>query len=259
MLLKTADQQPVLRLGVIGLGGASKQMMPSLASHPHVRITAAADLRKEAREAFAAEFNARPFASGEELCASDEVDAVYIATPHQWHKENAVVAARHGKHMIVEKPMALSLAECDEMIEAANRHGVYMVIGHTHSFDPPILKMREIIRSGRIGQLAMINSMSYSNYLYRPRRPEELNTDLGGGIVYNQIPHQVDVVRWLAGGLVKSVRSMTWALDPQRPTEGSHASFLQFESGAVAVVVPSPATSEVLEAASLTICAPRFS
>jgi phthalate 4,5-cis-dihydrodiol dehydrogenase len=224
----------VLRLGVIGLGGATKQMMPSLASHPRVRITAAADVRADARAKFAAQYGAQPFEDAEALCRSADVDGVYIASPHQWHKQHVLSAAAAGKHIIVEKPMALSLADCDAMIGAVERAGVRMVVGHTASFNPPVLKMREIVRAGTLGRLAMINTWYYGNFLYRPRRPEELDTAQGGGIIYNQVPHQVDMVRLLGGGMVKSVRSMAWRLDPARPTEGSHLTFLQFEDGAAA-------------------------
>jgi phthalate 4,5-cis-dihydrodiol dehydrogenase len=123
------------------------------------------------------------------------------------------------------------------MIAAAQANGVHLVVGHTHSFDPPVLKIREIVRSGELGPLAMINTWSYGNFLYRPRRPEELDTAQGGGIIYNQVPHQVDVVRLIGGGMVRSVRSMAWVLDPARPTEGSHVTFLQFEDGAAASLV----------------------
>jgi phthalate 4,5-cis-dihydrodiol dehydrogenase len=228
---------PTLRLGIIGLGGATRQILPSLAGHPRVRIVAGADPRAEARERFAADFGAGAFARAEQLCASAAVDAVYIATPHQYHRENAVAAADAGKHIILEKPMALTLDDCDAIIEAAARNHVQLVVGHTHGFDRPIAKMREIIRSGELGALAMVNMWSYSNFLYRPRRPEELDTKQGGGIIFNQVPHQVDVARLLGGGLVRSVRSMAWTLDPARPTEGSHVTFLQFESGAAASLV----------------------
>jgi phthalate 4,5-cis-dihydrodiol dehydrogenase len=144
------------------------------------------------------------------------------------------MAASSGKHIIVEKPMALSLEDCAAMTQAAERHGVHLMVGHTHSFDPPVRRMREIIRGGALGPLAMVNTWSYSNFLMRPRRPEELDTAQGGGIIYNQVPHQVDVVRLLGGGMVRSVRSMAWALEPGRPTEGSHLTFLQFEDGAAA-------------------------
>lgn len=226
-----------VRIGVIGLGGATRQMLPSLAAHPSMKIVAGADPRAEARERFAADFGAATFESAEALCESSTADAVYIATPHQFHRDNVLAAAAAGRHIVVEKPMALTLEDCDAMIAATERAGVHLLVGHTHSFDPPVLKMRELIRSGEFGPLAMVNTWSYSNFLYRPRRPEELDTALGGGIIYNQVPHQMDVVRLLGGGLVRSVRSMAWVLDPDRPTEGSHASFVQFESGAAATLV----------------------
>lgn len=214
-----------------------RQMLPSLVNHPKLRITAGADPSRHARERFAAETGAQVFESAEALCASAAVEAVYIASPHQFHRANAATAAAAVKHIVVEKPMALTLEDCDAMIDAARRAGVHLMVGHTHSFDRPILKMREIIRSGELGALAMVNTWSYSNFLYRPRRPEELDTTKGGGIIYNQVPHQIDIVRLLGGGLLRSVRSMAWSLDPARPTEGAHLAFLQFEDGAAASLV----------------------
>jgi phthalate 4,5-cis-dihydrodiol dehydrogenase len=226
-----------LGLGLIGLGGAAMQMLPSLIAHPRVRLAACTDLNPQARERFAADFGATAHDHVEALCADGTIDAVYIATPHQLHRDHAVMAAEAGKHIIVEKPMALTLDDCDAMIAAAERNGVRLIVGHTHSFDPPIRKMREIIRSGELGPLAMINTWSYGNFLYRPRRSEELRTDQGGGIIFNQVPHQMDVVRLLGGGLVRSVRAMAWVLDPDRPTEGSHMTFLQFDDGCAASIV----------------------
>jgi phthalate 4,5-cis-dihydrodiol dehydrogenase len=226
-----------LRIGVIGLGGAAAMMLPTLAAHPGVRIVGGADTRPDARARFAADFNAPAHETAERLCADGAIDAVYIATPHRFHAQQAIAAAENGKHVIVEKPMALTLTDCDAMIAAAERNGVYLVVGHTHGFAAPIRKICDIVRSGELGPLAMISTWNYNNYLYRPRWPEELDTGHGGGIIYNQVPHQVDVVRLIGGGLVRSVRSMTWTLDPTRPTEGSHMTFLQFEEGAAASMV----------------------
>jgi phthalate 4,5-cis-dihydrodiol dehydrogenase len=232
-----APDGPILRLGVIGLGRASTSMLPSLAAHPCVRLVAGCDLRPEATEAFAAKYGAQTCASADELCRLPDVDAVYIATPHQWHAPHVLLAAQHGKHAIVEKPLALTLADCDRMIEAVAQAGTHLVVGHTHSFDPPVLAMRAIIASGALGRLRMINTWDFTDFLYRPRRPEELDTALGGGIIFNQVPHQVDTVRLLGGGLLRSVRSSAGVWDPARPTEGSHATFLQFQDGAIATVV----------------------
>ena len=94
-----------------------------------------------------------------------------------------------------------------------------------------------LISSGALGRLGMIHSFNYTNFLYRPRRPEELDTARGGGILFNQVPHQIDTARLFGGGLVKSVRAQTTVLDPTRPTEGSCAALLQFENGAAASLV----------------------
>ena len=95
------------------------------------------------------------------------------------------------------------------MIAATRRAGVRMVIGHSHSFDAPIRRTRELIASGAVGSLRMISALNYTDFLYRPRRPEELRTESGGGVIFNQAPHQVDIVRLLGGGLVRSVCAVT--------------------------------------------------
>lgn len=228
---------PTLRWGVVGLGRAATSMLPSLAADPRVLLVAAATRRPEARAKFTELFGGKTFETAEELCASPDVDVVYVATPHALHAEHAMLAARHGKHALVEKPMALTLHDCDRMIEAAERGGTVLMIGPTHGYDLPILKMREIVRDGAIGRVRMILTFDYTNFLYRPRRPEELETRLGGGVIFNQVPHQVDIVRLLGGGLVRSVRSVTGVWDRARPTEGSHMTLLEFEDGAAATMV----------------------
>ncbi len=225
-----------LRVGVAGLGRAFLLMMPTLVRHPNVQLVAAADPRAEARARFAADFSANTYASVEELCTDRAVDAIYVATPHQYHAQHVEMAAAAGKHVLVEKPMALTLHECRAMIQAVRRAGVQMVIGHSHSFDAPIVKTREIIEGGTLGSLRMLTAMNFTDFLYRPRRPEELRTESGGGVVFNQAPHHVDIVRYLAGGETRSVRAMTGAWDEMRPTEGAYSALLTFENGAFASI-----------------------
>src|SRR5258708_5379397 len=224
-------------LGIVGLGMAGAVMVHAAAAHSGYVLKAAADPHAGPREAFARDHNARIYADVRELVADPEVQAVYIATPHQFHAPHAVLAAEHGKHIILEKPMALTLADCDTIIAAVEKHKVHLVVGHTHAFDPNVRLMRDIIARGELGKLGLINSFNYTNFLYRPRRPEELDTSKGGGILFNQVPHQIDTARLLAGGLVKSLRAQASVLDPSRPTEGSCAALLQFQNGAAASLV----------------------
>jgi phthalate 4,5-cis-dihydrodiol dehydrogenase len=216
---------------------AGAVMVRAAARHSGFRIAAAAEPQAEPRQAFARDFKANIHSEIRALCDDPTVDAVYIATPHQFHAGHASLAAAAGKHIILEKPMALTLAECDAIIAAVETAGVRLVVGHTHAFDQAIRAMREIIASGELGRLGMIASWNYTNYLYRPRRPEELDTAQGGGILFNQVPHQIDIVRLLGGGLVRSVRAQAGGLDPARPTEGHAVAFLAFEDGAAASLV----------------------
>ena len=221
-------------MGVAGLGRAFTLMLPTLMADPRIELVAAADPRVEARQRFASDFGARAYDSVEALSADPDVEVVYVATPHEDHPAHVATAAARGKHILVEKPMAITLAQCRQMIAEAERAGVYLVVGHSHSFDRPVLRARDIIASGSVGAVRMINAQYYTDFLYRPRRPEELVTERGGGVVFSQGAHQVDVVRLLGGGRVRSVRALTGAWDRDRPTEGAFAALLTFENGAFA-------------------------
>jgi phthalate 4,5-cis-dihydrodiol dehydrogenase len=218
-----------------GLGVASTQILPPLSRLPYIKITAAADTRADALEKFRAAYGGEVFDSVEAMCGSANVDAVYIATPNQLHARHVIAAAERGKHVIVEKPMALSIAECEAMNEAAEKHGVKLLCGHTHSFDPPIRKIREIVKSGELGKLCMIHSCNYNEFMYRPRMKHELATSRG--VVLNQGPHHVDIARLIGGGMVRSVRAMTGIWDKARAHEGSYTCYLEFEDGTPATLV----------------------
>lgn len=223
-----------MRLGVAGLGRGFMLTAPSILSHPGIALVAAAAPRAETRAAFEARFGGRAHDSVEALCADPLVEAVYIATPHQMHADHVAAAALAGKAVLVEKPLAVSMADGERMVAAAEAAGIAMIVGPSHSFDGPVAQAREIIASGRHGRLRMVQAFNYTDFLYRPRRPEELVTDQGGGVIFSQAVHQIDIVRLLAGGLARSVTAMTGAWDAARPTEGAYAALVDFENGAFA-------------------------
>jgi phthalate 4,5-cis-dihydrodiol dehydrogenase len=226
-----------LRIGVAGLGRAFSLMVPTFAADARIELVAAADPRAEARRRFEREFGGKTFDSVEALCADPAVEVVYVATPHPLHADHARVAAARGKHVLVEKPMALTLEDCRAMIAAARGAGVRLVVGPSHGFDAPIRRAREIVDSGAVGRVRMITALNFTDYLYRPRRREELDTAQGGGAVFNQAAHQVDVVRRLGGARVSRVRALTGRWDEARPTEGAYAALLTFQDGAFASLV----------------------
>ena len=229
-------KQQELTLGFIGLGQATNKLLERKHEFKGLayRITAAADPRDHALDAFKSEFGGETFADAEALCRKSSVDVVYIATPPQYHREHVEAAARSGKHIVVEKPMALTLADCEAMIEITDRHGVKMLAGHTHSFDAPIRKMREIIKGGELGDLIMVNTWNYNEFNHRARLSEELAATRGP--ILNQGPHQVDVVRQLGGGMVRSVRANV-IHDSLSGREGGYICMLEFENGVPATLI----------------------
>ncbi|SAK85718.1 oxidoreductase domain-containing protein [Caballeronia arationis] len=225
-----------LRLGVAGLGRAFSLMLPTFLADTRVQLAGACDPRGEACAQFEADFDAPAFDDIEQLARMPDIDAIYIASPHQFHAAHTRIAAKHGKHVLVEKPMALSLAECDDMIAACRDASVHLIVGHCHSFDTPYLRTRELIASGAFGDVKMIQALNYTDYLFRPRRPEELSTAEGGGAVFSQAAHQVDIVRLLAGSRATRIRAAVGKWDPARPTEGAYTATLWFEDGAFATL-----------------------
>jgi phthalate 4,5-cis-dihydrodiol dehydrogenase len=223
-----------LKLGIAGLGRGFTVMLPTLSLHPNLDAVAAVDTRAEARSRFEADFGGTSYDSVEAMCAEADIDAVYVTTPHQFHAEHAEIAARAGKHVLVEKPMAITLDDCTRMIEAAKTAGVHLLVGHSHSYDAPILEARRLIKTGDYGPVRLITGLNFTDFIYRPRRPEELDTAQGGGVVFSQGAHQVDIARLLGGGLVDTVYATTVDLDPARSTEGAYSALLKFTDGAVA-------------------------
>jgi phthalate 4,5-cis-dihydrodiol dehydrogenase len=225
-----------LRLGVIGLGRAFTVMLPTFLRDPRVRLVAATDPGRAACERFAADFGGRVHPDATSLCADDTVEIVYVASPHEFHAEHVIAAARHRKHAMVEKPMALTLEECHRMVDAASGGGVHLLVGHSHSYDAPVLEALRLVQSGQWGVVRMIQAFNYTDYLYRARRPEELDTAQGGGVVHGQGAHQVDIVRLLGGGMVDTVYARLGRWDAARPTEGAYSAILSFRTGAYATL-----------------------
>jgi predicted dehydrogenase len=225
-----------LRLGFIGLGQAAQHIIAELrrAEEFPWTIAAAADPRGHALESFRREFGGAVFADAADLCREADVDAVYIATPPWLHRAHVEIAAACGKHIICEKPMALSIEDCDAMVAAAKRHGIMLMAGHTHSFDAPVRKIEELVAGGSVGKLHAINSWNMNEFQHRSRLTSELEATCGP--ILNQGPHQIDIVRQIGGGMVRSVRAQT-IMDGITHVEGGYVAWLEFESGVPATLV----------------------
>ncbi len=226
-----------IALGVAGLGLAGAFMIRAAAAHPGFTLIAGMDPDAAPREAFARDFGATVYSDFDDLCADPSVEVIYIASPHRFHADQAVKALDSGKHVLVEKPLALSLEDCDRVVAAVERTGQVLIVGHSHAFDPNVRTMRDVIASVDLGCVPMVLPFNYTDYVYRPHGPDELKPELGGGVVFNQVAHQVEIVRLLIGRPITALRARTDSLDADLATDGTSMTFLEFEGGAVASLI----------------------
>ena len=240
MAEKKDMDQPVdrrLRLGVVGIGVGASEILPQMEAMSDIQLVAAADTNRRVLNTFQHRYGAKTYDSIEKLCSDPHVEAVWISTPNRFHAPHTIIAVEHGKHVVVEKPMALSLAEAEKMIEAAEKNKVKLLCGHTQSYGPHIRTMRKIIRSGELGGLCALHVWAYTDWMLRPRTAEELDIKQGGGVPYRQGPHQIDTLRLLGGGLVRSVRGSVGQWFGGRPIPGYYSAFMEFEDGTPATLM----------------------
>ncbi|UDV04049.1 Gfo/Idh/MocA family oxidoreductase [Marinomonas profundi] len=221
-----------IRIGVAGLGRAFALSATAIHAHPGVILVAGAEPNSEHRRSFEKTFDAKTYTDVSNLVTDPDVEVVYVSTPHGLHKEHALAAINAGKSVLIEKPMTVSLEDASSLIEAAKKAGVQIIVGPSHSFDGPVKLAEVLIAKGKIGRVRMIHALYATDFLYRPRTASELSTDLGGGVVFSQAVHQVDLVRRLAGVPAQRVTARTGGVwDADRPTEGAYSMLIDFNEG----------------------------
>jgi len=237
-----------LRWGLIGCGDISrKRVAPALRDIPECELIAVNRARVDLAEAFANEFGAkRWYGDWRELIADGEVDAVYIATPVYLHAEQTVAAAGAGKHVLCEKPMAMTPGECEQMIAACEFEGVALGVAYYRRFYPVIRRIKEIIASGEIGKpvVAQINAFERFN----PQPGEDRHWLLekpksGGGPMMDFGCHRIEILLNLFGPIKQTTAVIGRALF-DREVEDTCVAGFEFESGTQASLAVTHAAFE---------------
>jgi phthalate 4,5-cis-dihydrodiol dehydrogenase len=228
---------PAIKIGIVGMGAAGWAFLPAIRANPGFQLVAVAEPAAEVRDTVAAETGVAVHSDLASMLRQPGLDAVYVATPTELHPEHVAQACAANKHILTEKPMAIRVEQAQAMVAAAERAGVVLQVGHSHSYDLPIRRMREIVKSGALGRIRMIHTWNFTDWMARPRRAAEFDVGQGGGVTYRQGAHQIDILRLIGGGLVKSVRAMTFDWHESRRSIGAHTIFLNFADGAAATAV----------------------
>ncbi len=234
--------------GLIGAGDISrKRIAPALRDSANCNFVAVNRSRADLAEEFAREFGAKKwFARFEDLLADTEVEAVYIATPVFLHAEQTVKAAEAGKHVLCEKPMALSTAECDRMLAACRANNVKLGIAYYRRFYPLINRVKEIIASGELGKIsvAQINSFEFVEMSdNNPRYWFLEKAKSGGGPMMDFGCHRIEVLTNLFGE-VTQLKSIVSNAIFGREVEDTASALFQFENGTCANLTVTHAANE---------------
>jgi phthalate 4,5-cis-dihydrodiol dehydrogenase len=234
--MATGTGKKKINIGVIGVGVGGLEIIRTAVQSPDtINLVAGCDNVPLTRERFKERFpDANVYATAEEICRDPNVDAVYIASPNRFHAEHTITAARNGKHVLIEKPMAINLKETEQMVEECAKAGVKLVCAHTASFGLPYRIMRKVIESGELGDLKAITLLAYTDWMMRPRTPDELDFAQGGGVPFRQGPHQLDSLRLLGGGMMTQVWARVGWWMPERNIPGYYTATFDFANGAFA-------------------------
>ena len=230
------------RVALVGCGKVAGIHAAALASLPEAEFVAACDISADRASAFAAKYGVKPFTDLGTLLRDARPDAVIIGTPHPLHAEAAVQAAEAGVHVLVEKPLAANLADCDAMLAAARKSGVTLGCISQRRFYEPVQRMKRAIDAGKIGKPALGVFIQYSwrDAAYYASDPWRGKWDTeGGGVLVNQSPHQLDILLWLMGPA--SEVSGCWANlnHPTVEVDDTAVATIRFANGGLGSIVTS--------------------
>lgn len=225
------------RVGIVGCGRISQFHIEALQKVEGLALAAVCDIDADRAQATGDKAGVPSFASLDAMLKGAALDIVSVCTPSGLHPEHAIAAARAGKHVVSEKPMALSLDAANAMIAACEKANVRLFVVKQNRLNPPIQLLKRAVDRGRFGRIFM------ANVTVRWQRPQEYydaekwrgTWKLDGGAIMNQASHYVDLIQWLLGP-VESVMAKTATQARSIEAEDSGAAVLKFTSGAIGVI-----------------------
>jgi len=231
-----------VRIAIIGCGKVGHIHAGALCTLAEVEFVAVCDRNWERAKQFAAQYNVVPYVDVAKMIKTSKIEAVIICTPHPVHAEPAIVAAHHGVHILVEKPMATNLKDCDAMIAAAEQAGVRLGVVSQRRLYPPVQRVKQAIEAGKIGRpvLGIVLMFGWRDELYYKLdswrgtwRGE------GGGVLVNQAPHQLDLLQWFMGPIEELIGYWSNLNHPYIEVEDTAIATLRFKNGGMGSIVVS--------------------
>lgn len=246
------------RIGLVGCGRISRNHFDAIRRVDGLMLSAVCDTDAERARAAGEAQGVAWYRTLDELLRDPAVDVVVVCTPSGLHAPQGAAAARAGKHVVTEKPMALSLAQADDLVHACDDAGVHLFVVKQNRLNPPIQLLKRAVEKNRFGRIFM------ANVTVRWQRPQEYydaepwrgTWEFDGGAMMNQASHYVDLVQWLVGP-VESVMAKTATQARRIEAEDSGIGILKFRSGALGVIEVNVLTYPKNYEGSITIMGER--
>ena len=231
-----------VKTGLIGCGKVGHTHATALSTLPESNFVAVCDKDFARARAFADQYRAKAYADVPEMVADAGVQAVVICTPHPLHTSLAILAAQAGAHVLVEKPMAASLKDCDAMLVAADKAGVKLGVISQRRLYEPVQRVKAAIEAGKIGRtvLGTVIILGWRDQAYYQSDPWRGRWDTeGGGVLVNQSPHQLDLLQWLMGPIDELFGYWGNLNHPYIEVEDTAVAVLRFKNGGLGSIVVS--------------------
>lgn len=231
-----------LRIALIGPGKVAHLHAKAVLQTPDSELVAVYGRTYQKAEDFANQYNIRAYSDIYDMVDRENVDVCIVCTPHPAHREPTVAAFDAGAHVLVEKPLASSLADCDAMLEAARRNGRQLGTISQRRFYAPSLRVREAIDTGKIGKpvLGTVQMLGWRDEAYYKSDPWRGNwAGEGGGVLVNQAPHQLDLLLWYMGEAEEVYGLWRNLNHPYIEVDDTALAIVKFKSGAIGNILVS--------------------
>ena len=250
----------MLKFALVGCGRIAKRHSELLGNNqiPGAKLVAVCDINKEKVSAVALRFNVPGYEDMDVMMNSEDIDVVVVLTPSGLHGEHVVNLARYGKHIMVEKPMALTIDDADAMIAACDKYGCKLFVIKQNRFNVPVLKLREAVNENRFGKLVLgtVRVRWSRNQSYYDQDAWRGTWAMDGGVLTNQASHHVDMLEWMMGE-VESVFAKASTSLVNIEAEDTAVVTLKFRNGALGIIEATTATRPADLEGSISILGER--
>ena len=238
-----------LRTGIIGCGKVGDFHAKAYAALKQSAFTAVCDASAERAKVFAERYGVKAYTDVTEMCEKERLDVVSVCTPHPLHANPAVAAAGCGCSVLIEKPLASTLADCDAIIAAGDRSGVKIGTMVQRRFYRPCMRIHDAIKAGKLGRpvLGMVTMLGWRDKVYYDSDPWRGTwKGEGGGVLVNQAPHQLDLLLWYMGEVDEVYGVWKNFNHPYIEVEDTAVAVVKFKNGGVGNIVVSNSQNPAL-------------